>query len=606
MRGTMRVRPAKVLLAVFVVSVATGIACEPISGTPSLRAPSNECVAHPCENYASGKSAPRCSDVGRCEFQGERPLDYRFTIVVHVPDTSFFAPGQTFVIDGKELDPLAIVGTAPRSQTCSPPLCLSLPSLYDARGVYRVTREAAADVGVNAPDSTAFPSRVLFVPLENETDLSMVDSGLPVGPLFASSSMTLLDPNSGGSPEAVYVRPVPAGHYVRAIYPEPPFDEFLPPSVTTVRTTTGAQTTLPDVFMLGSITTPLDDRTGLLRTAGIKRAEGLEGFSAWLADAVSGVRISSLRRLHGVEAHVRLDTVGQSQAGGAVRDNVDLVIAPPESSLGLPVLRSRLFSGAGLDVAYPSLPVPLPITGVVAASSAVGFRAIPSRISFASTALRTSDDQLQQVLHYETSVFTDDAGGFSTVLPSGLYDVTTEPLEGTGFAKTLTSVDVKAGGSPLQFEPVPITVVTGRAVLSDGRPLSNTTIVATPATSAALRPRPSTTRTDANGQFTFELDRGTYDVAVLPENGTGFPRIVVEKIVNGASVDFGTLTVPVPTRLSFTVGDPSQTSNPIVRAVVRIFARSTSTESAVRYVEMGSGMTDPDGRCEILLAQGPP
>ncbi len=610
MKGTSVGGAVALVLAPFVVAAS----CKPIEGAVVEHAPRNDCPANACDNYAPGKTAPRCSDVvGRCELQSERPLDYRFVVVVHVPDTSFYAPGQTFVVDGSALDPLVQDGSIPASSTCVAPTCLSLPNLYNARGVYRASSAAAATLGIQAPDPTAFPATVRFVPLlpaiEGTPDQTMTAHGLPVGPLFASPMLSQFDPNAvSAKTEAIYVRPVPAGRYLRVMYPESPFDEYLPPTIATLQAEPNAALTIFDNVQLilpaesapGAVT--LDDPSGLLRTAGIEREDGLDGFSAWLSDAITGLRISSLRHLGGRKTRVRLDTVGQSQTGGAVRDNVDVVVAPPEGSIAMPTLRSPLFSGAGLDpIVYPQLPPPASLSGVVATPTDGGYLGIAAELSFDSALLRTKDGRLQPTLHYATNVATDDSGSFFTVLPPGSYDVTIAPLEGTGFAKTKVLVDVASNVSnvALTLEPLPTTTVTGRVRLSDGRILSNATVSATPH-DVDFPPRPATTRTDGDGRFALALDRGAYDLTIQPEDGTGFPWIVVTRAVGGAALDVGELTVPVPVPLAFSIRDPSQSSNPIVRAVVRIFAKPAD---GGMYVEVGRGMTDPDGKCEVLLAQ---
>lgn len=605
MRG--KLRAVAFALAPFAVAAS----CKPIEGAVVERAPRNDCATNACDSYAPGKTAPRCSDVGRCELQSERPLDYRFVVVVHVPDTSFYAPGQTFVVDGSVLDPLVQDGASPTSPTCVAPTCLSLPNLYNARGVYRVSSAAAATLGIQAPDPTAFPATVRFIPLlpasEGTSDQTMTAHGLPFGPLFASPVLSQFDPNAvSATTEAIYVRSIPAGRYLRVMYPEPPFDEFLPPAVATRQPEPNAALTIFDNVQLvlpaesapGAVV--LDDPSGLYRTAGIEREDGLDGFSAWLSDAITGLRISSLRHLGGKKIRVRLDTVGQSAGGApAVRDNVDVVVAPPEGSIAMPVLRSPLFSGAGLDpIVYPPLPPPASVAGVVAVPTDGGFLGIASELSFDSALLLTKDGRLQPTLHYATSVATDDFGSFSTVLPPGSYDVTITPLEGTGFAKTKALVDV-ASNVALTLEPLPKTTLTGRVRLSDGRLLSNATVSATPH-DAEFPPRPATARTDGDGRFALALDRGAYDLTVQPEDGTGFPWVVVTRVVGATALDVGELTVPVPVPLAFSIHDPSQNSNPIIRAVVRVFAKPADGGT---YLEVGRGMTDPDGKCDILLAQ---
>ncbi len=67
------------------------------------------------------------------------------------------------------------------------------------------------------------------------------------------------------------------------------------------------------------------------------------------------------------------------------------------------------------------------------------------------------------------------------------------------------------------------------------------------------------------------------------------------------TADLGEIQVAPPARLSFTLRDPSLNGNPIVRAMVRIFALAPGRGPPA--VEIGRAMTDESGKCEILLAQ---
>jgi hypothetical protein len=322
----------------------------------------------------------------------------------------------------------------------------------------------------------------------------------------------------------------------------------------------------------------------------------------WLADETTGMRISSLRTLKGTEDVVRLDTVGQGTGSGSIRDDVDVVVAPPDGSIAMPRLQSLLIGGAGLGaLEYKSLPVPATLTGVVAVSIEAGHIGIQSRLSFSSTRIQTIDDEQLATMRYETTVSTDDSGHFATVLPPGTYQVTIEPAEGTGFGKVRKSIDIP-GTTAVELEPPRRTNVHGRALLSDGRPLSQADIVASPSASNVLPPRAASTRTAEDGSFQLEVDQGTYEVRVVPAAGTGFPRYVAIQDVSSPDVDLGNLTVPAPMRLAFTIKDPSTNSNPIVRAVVRIFTQPTEGAPAI---ELGMTTTDLDGYCEILLAEEP-
>jgi hypothetical protein len=310
---------------------------------------------------------------------------------------------------------------------------------------------------------------------------------------------------------------------------------------------------------------------------------------------------------------VRLDTVGQTQPDShAIRDGVDVILAPPEGWLGVPRLQSRLNSGSGHEnLPFPPLPPPVAITGVVAHGDAPALTGIPARLVFSSSTtglISLDSDAPNSLLMYRTVVSTDDSGRFATVLPQGFYDVTVEPAEGTGFAKVRETFDTSRSLART-FLPPARTIASGRAVLSDGRPLAEAEILALPSASApagnvaVLTPRPARTRTDENGAFRFELDQGPYDLFVDPQAGTSFPRVVQARSFGTGSADLGEIVVAPPARLSFTMKDPSQAQNPIARAMVRVFAELPGRGPPA--VEIGRAMTGDQGECEILLAQQP-
>ncbi|AKV02974.1 hypothetical protein AKJ09_09637 [Labilithrix luteola] len=578
--------------------LAFGLACDPIKGTPRQGPPTNACSEQACEAYKPARIAATCNE-GRCEF-AERP-DFTFTFAIDVPNTALYGAGQTFLIAGHMLY------DHPATSLCPVASCLPLLAVGDVTGAYTVTQAVGVDLGVAMAKDTSFPVQAVFVPRFDGQDA--LAQGLPVGTLFAVSRLVQIEPDS--PPSLLYRRALPAGRYLRYSYPLPPFDEVFPPLVDVVQVQSSRG--LSDDAKLET----LDNPTGELRTAKIAREEGLGGFRAWLADSTSRARISSIRTLSGTTAEVRLDTVGQNQEGGtALRENVDVIVAPPDGTLGLPRFESALIGGAGLDnIIYWRLPAPATVNGVVAITSeddaggGLGFlTGVPSRLHFESQSIRDVEDVQRPLLHYSSDVFTDDAGRFSTVLPPGVYSVTLEPAEGTGFGKFTSVLNVTGNIAPT-FQPPRRTLTKGRAVLSDGRPLGQAEVVANPAKipsdssswSTASAPRAGRTRTADDGSFQFELDEGTYEISVQPQSNTGFPRMVTIRGVGGLEQDLQTLEVPVPTRMSFAVrgGDNGV---PIVRATVRILAQP---EGGGPAVQVAMAMTDEDGQCEILLARQP-
>lgn len=592
-----------------VAVLAVAAACSPIVAKPLSEAPVNEgCLdVHKCELYTvpGATTKSQCHD-GRCDFG--LPT-YPFTVVVNVPDTSFYAPGRSFLLTNKDLS--AQPGTISGNTACKPPLCVPLQELVQAEGRYLVTKQAAVAVGLPLPESTSIPVRVTLVPLADGTLDEAATVGIPAADVLTSSLAVVPQGTTGVPPEIKYADAVPVGRYLRIAYPEPPYDRFFPPAFTTLSENFPS---FNDVFFLGVLRetgkTPLDDETGDTRKATVTRAEGLDGWQVWLIDSQTGRRISSLRTLKGTKMTVRLDTVGQTQATSrALKENVEVVVAPPASFIGVPRLQSRIINGQGLEALdVPPLPGPASVTGVVASGEGTALTGIPSVLRFDSTKVRRMDGTADPLLRYSTSVSTDVTGHFATVLPPGLYDVTIEPDFRTSFAKVKDRFDT-SDGLAKTYRPPMRTVASGKVVLADGRPLAGADIRAIPSEvpvtsmGTAVKPRPAQTRTDEGGNFSFEVDQGQYDFVVDPQAGTGFPRLVQVRSFATGIAKLDTIVIAPPARLSFTVKDPSRNGNPIVRATVRVFAEPPNRGPPA--VEIARSMTDELGQCEILLAQQP-
>ena len=589
--------------------LALAVACSPIVAEPLSEAPLNaDCLdVHKCELYtlpgATVKS--QCHD-GRCDFG--LPT-YPYTVVVNVPDTSFYAPGRAFVLTNKDLT--AQPGTVSGTSACKPPLCVPLQELVAAEGRYLVSHAAAVAVGRPLDEGTSLPVRVTFVPLVGSTLQEAASVGIPAVDVLTSSLAVVQAETAGAPPVIKYADAVSVGRYLRIAYPQPPYDQYFPPVFTSLSVSVGA---LPDDFFLGfgvDAKTPLDDETGDTRRATVTRADGLDGWQVWLIDSATGRRISSLRKLSGTKMEVRLDTVGQTQATArALKDGVEVIVAPPESFIGVPRLQSTLPNGQGLETLdVPPLPGPASVTGVVAMNEGAVLTGVPSRVRFDSMNVRRRDGKADPLLRYSTTLSTDDAGRFATVLPPGVYDVTIEPSEAprTGLAKMKDTFDTSVGLAKTYFPPMR-TAVSGKALLADGRPLAEADIRAIPSEApvsgtTAVKPRPARTRTDRDGNFSFDVDQGQYDFVVDPQPGTGFPRLVQVRSFATGTAKLDPIIIAPPARLSFTLKDPSKNGNPIGRAVVRVFAEPPNRGPPA--IEIARSMTDEHGQCEILLAQQP-
>jgi hypothetical protein len=266
-------------------------------------------------------------------------------------------------------------------------------------------------------------------------------------------------------------------------------------------------------------------------------------------------------------------------------------------------------SGSGLKALdYPPLPPPVTVNGVVAVVSDSGpLYGYGARLTFTSTSITTLTTP--KVLSYSTSLDTDDKGRFATVLPPGKYAVTIEPAIGTGQAKSIQNdIDIDRTVTALTLQTPPRPLLHGKVVLTDGRPLSSADVlaIADPADTSKLDPRPGRGRTASDGTFAVELDPGPYVLTVIPQEGTGFPRVVVAATVGAESSSIPDIHVPAPTRLRFTLRDPTLTGNPIDHAIVSVMADlpgRPDTATASAPIEIGSAMSDENGQVQILLAE---
>jgi hypothetical protein len=605
-----RRRAPAVALSALALTLVLGNACSPIVAEPLSHAPVNSgCPdVNTCDRYIVPNVTTKAQcNKGSCDFG--RP-DYAFKVVVNVPDSSFFAPGRTFVLSNTDLAAQPGLTT---TSTCKPPSCVQLPPLVIATGKYRTTTAASTTIGLPLAENTSLPVRVSFVKLldDSPTSTSVVEVaplGIPLEPFFTSSRFVRATTTS--PEELSYFDAVTAGRYLRIAYPEPPYDEMFPPAIGPVTERDG----FFDDFVLGAKSTPLDDDTdaGDARRAFVSRAEGLDGWKIWLVDGTSQRRISNTRTLSGRKTDVRLDTVGQSVVGGgsrALRD-AEVIVAPPDGWLGVPLFQSALPNGQGLEaVDIPSFPGPASVTGVVASGDGT-LTGVPSKLLFTSTGLRRADGKADTpLLRYSAAVATDETGHFATVLPPGRYDVTIEPAEGTGFAKVKATFDTSDGLAKTYLPPLR-TLATGRVVLADGRPLAEADILALPAdrpvVGTPVRPRPARARTDREGGFSFQVDQGQFDLVVDPQAGTGFPRVTQARSFGTGTADIGEIVVPPPARLAFTLRDPlgnNGNGNPMVGAMVRVFAEAPGRGPPA--VEIGRATTNTKGEVEILLAPQP-
>jgi hypothetical protein len=299
----------------------------------------------------------------------------------------------------------------------------------------------------------------------------------------------------------------------------------------------------------------------------------------------------------------------------------ELVIAPPEGSIGVPSLELPVLSGAELRQRYPDLPTPIVVTGdVVFFDSVAGTqRPISGRVYFQSETLETTEAySAPELLRYRTLLSTDSFGHFATVLPPGRYRTIVTP-QSASHSRRERILEVTKSGSVI-LDVLPRVRVRGCIRTADGREAADARVSFGPSGGLRLRgepeaswPRSSMLYADARGFFTADLDAGAYEVTVKLGADSAFPWVSTEANVCDQSAAFASCTrefsfvVPPPVPVSFQVVGPVQYAGqnpPVEQALLRAFALQTSgTDQRIAFFsEIGSARTDTDGRAILYLA----
>jgi hypothetical protein len=547
-------------------------------------------------------------------------------LTVALSEDSFFSPGQTFAI------PFEHLFDSPSTETCAAPSCAHLPAIGTVQGFYYAAPQYAIDLGWNLGNSsmlTVLPVHVTYRPLwpPSSPPASAVDAesiGLPLAPLVSTvivdqTASRLPGPNGGLS--IGFLAELQPGLYERTITPDPPFDRAFPPDVDRVVVAPGSAAELDPVSIDYTVLEP----PGLSRmyptfdiTLEISRAAQLKGWTAYLRDATTHRRLSPAVPLSGKTTTGVLLPTNHHPADSDALTNTQLVVAPPAGQ-HIPM---GVFSPQGGELAgpetYPDLPPSVPVGGVVIAAHAGA--PVEADLFFEATAIDEVLSTIPNNANFEymarASARIDPATGdslWSVELPPGHYRVTARPLD-TSHPVTIVypcaSVGVKcfevapspapAMDTSLRLEAQP--TVEGRAVLSDGRALAGATVEAVPSQCADdgqspyCLPRAARATTGADGSFVLSLDLGVYWLRVEPNDGTGFPWVVMPLVVGTSQVPLAPVVVPAPVYKGLTLNDPR--GNPIVNAIVRVY-QVLVTGGAV---EVGRALTDAGGHYDLFLA----
>ncbi len=150
--------------------------------------------------------------------------------------------------------------------------------------------------------TTALPVTATYRMLQDPWGNDVVALGLPIEPVQAESYVLpsgLSSPGPEGGPTIAFQTYLEPGMYARTLVPDSPFDIVFGPELRAV----SAQSSFDSDIVTGfDATTEEGQGTPTLPTFDISRADGLEGWSAYLRDATTLQIISNVKPLSGTLA----------------------------------------------------------------------------------------------------------------------------------------------------------------------------------------------------------------------------------------------------------------------------------------------------------------
>ncbi len=211
---------------------------------------------------------------------------------------------------------------------------------------------------------------------------------------------------------------------------------------------------------------------------------------------------------------------------------------------------------------------------------------------------------------YRTSTRTGSRGEFDVELLAGTYQIVVSPSAGQFSVLTEElRIAAPATGGPVsgQLFVVPERARVGATVeTEEGEPLAEVSVEAVAlgvqaegAPIAARFNRSSDAMSGLEGDLELRLDLGTYDLFLKPpaESGYGWmvlPGYEVRSLDAAAELSF-VARAPIPVRGTVR----SDEGVPLPGADIRVFGRAVGTE---RFVELGRGRADDEGRFRVLVA----
>ncbi|HEX4445535.1 MAG TPA: hypothetical protein VH044_02315, partial [Polyangiaceae bacterium] len=550
--------------------------------TPEPTAPRNECPNHACNAYLQGGA--RSCQAGACVI--DTPVA-GLLLVIGLPVYSQAGPGQTALISVngpvEAADGCTAIEDCAPSSTCS---LLKWATDVDRYAVNLAANDQAHWYLGNPKTATTLPVSATFRPLLGPGLVDAIDLGLPLQPITAVRRLDQLGlvgvvPGPNGTTPFVFVGSMPPGCYERTLQPYAPLSSAFPPEIkvwppdddpqnpisafdpTSKEILTNGETASPE---------PIFD---------ISRAEGLDGWTAYLRNIENGRVYSNVASLKGsLEKGVTLLT-NHSNPRVSVNDALNglaLVIAPPADA-ALPTEVLAPFGPAGAQELpqvepYPSLPTPVTMSGRLATPEGVP---VPADVIFTATDItdRTGKRFPPNFEFVTRTSTTVDAGAarYSVLLPRGDYQIAVRPTDASS-AVTVLPYAVGQQGDLMTGKDIDVgaqALIAGSVIVTDGRRLAEGLVEALPmacaspppsslSASDACLPRYAQALTQSDGTFSVALDPGTYRLRVSPAQGTRLPWVTETITVGPASKTLPPIAIPAPVQLSMTLQD--STGNP--------------------------------------------
>ncbi len=471
---------------------------------------------------------------------------------------------------------------------------------------------------LGASRNTSLPVEATYRRLWGPSQVDAVSLGLPVDPV---QGQLLL--NSGTNPGPGTALPIQSqaylqpGCYERTMQPYGPFARAYPPDIHVYPPSVNAA--IP-----GFDTTMEQVKGRITPRFQIARANGLDGWNAYLRDALTRRLVSNMPVLSGSTVDVTLATSHLSNLNTMdALTNAELVIAPPTGT-PMPSYVAAAIGPPGSQVlpeqeAYPNLPTPVTMTGRI-----MTLQGTPVKADLVFTATDITDrtgtpfspTSFEFVARAAASVDpTTGESSYSVLLPRGHYQVVVVPRDMSN-AMTVVSRRADGQGDTMAGEDVfvgALSAVQGRAVVADGRPLaealmdvvptqcsmtSQATVVTDP--SAPCMPRPAQTTTADDGSYVFALDPGGYLLRIRPADGSRLPWGMRSVTVGLGTLNVAPFVIPAPVQVDMTLepSAPMPCINCIGNAIVRVFTDPSPESPAI---ELGRTITDSNGHFQMYL-----